>query len=331
MAGIPGHTVTAQFYKGDALIDEMVTAKTFGCPAENSTILKLMEIEDYSMKLIYNSTGIGANPVWVTFRAGNSTETIFHLFLSASDSLQNETYDINRELIEVIGDKNIYHFSGEQSYDPDGTIVSYEWDFDDGTQADGMEVSHEFDKGIYDIELTVTDDHGAQASTIHVLNVGCDYTYADVTLWIAGRKGNDITAVIYEDGYEILSINVRKGRKWVNKVEASFKLWETKTYTIELRYHAEEIGANPVLLKIQWDDSEKTIFEVFKTRDGYDQVKTYELKLNMDGDITIDTHGTPLDEVSESEFLENVKHQVEMQEEINKDLNKLKEKTKMML
>ncbi|MFO7992232.1 MAG: PQQ-binding-like beta-propeller repeat protein [Thermoplasmata archaeon] len=331
VAGIPGHTVTAQFYHGDELVDEMAATRPFGPPAENSTILKVMDIEDYRMVLIYNSTGVGANPVWVTFRAGNNTETIFHLFLSTGSSLQNETFDINKELMEIMGDKNIYHFSGENSYDPDGTIVSYQWDFDDGYQAEGMEVSHEFDKGVYDIKLTVTDDKGARASTIYVLNVGCDYTYADVTLWIAGRKGNEVTAVVYEDGNEVMELNVIKDQKWVNKAEGSFKIWETKTYTLELRYHAEERGCNPVLLRIEWGDSEKTIFELFKTRDGYDQVKTYDLKWDANNGIIIEDNGAQHDEISVSDYLEDVKHRIEVQEQVQRDIKRVDEKTKMML
>jgi PKD repeat protein len=47
------------------------------------------------------------------------------------------------------------------SYDPDGTIVSYEWDFGDGAVATGMTASHIYSAaGTYLITLNVTDDEG---------------------------------------------------------------------------------------------------------------------------------------------------------------------------
>ncbi|MFW5928089.1 MAG: PKD domain-containing protein, partial [Thermoplasmatota archaeon] len=40
-------------------------------------------------------------------------------------------------------------------------ITSYEWDFDDGTTANGETVTHKFDeKGTYEVTLTVSDEAG---------------------------------------------------------------------------------------------------------------------------------------------------------------------------
>lgn len=51
------------------------------------------------------------------------------------------------------------------SSDPDGTIVSYEWDFGDGATGSGVTASHTFAAaGTYTVELTVTDDDGATAT-----------------------------------------------------------------------------------------------------------------------------------------------------------------------
>ena len=65
----------------------------------------------------------------------------------------------------VLTNEAIY-FNASQSYDPDGSIVSYFWDFGDGTNATGMAVSHAYaDNGIYTVILTIADDDGAEAST----------------------------------------------------------------------------------------------------------------------------------------------------------------------
>jgi chitodextrinase len=63
-------------------------------------------------------------------------------------------------------------FSGSNSYDPDGTIVSYEWDFGDGTTGSGMNIYHAYTSpGIYYVVLTVTDDDGATATDTAIVNV----------------------------------------------------------------------------------------------------------------------------------------------------------------
>lgn len=52
------------------------------------------------------------------------------------------------------------------SYDQDGTIESYDWQFGDGTIGQGITVSHLYSNpGAYTITLTVTDDKGAHTST----------------------------------------------------------------------------------------------------------------------------------------------------------------------
>ena len=53
------------------------------------------------------------------------------------------------------------NFQGDQSSDPDGSIVEYGWDFGDGTGSTGLNPSHDYDVvGTYICVLTVTDDKG---------------------------------------------------------------------------------------------------------------------------------------------------------------------------
>ncbi len=57
-------------------------------------------------------------------------------------------------------------FDGSASYDPDGEIYSYLWDFHEGTIIQGETASHSYrNKGIYTVSLTVTDNKGQTDST----------------------------------------------------------------------------------------------------------------------------------------------------------------------
>ena len=52
-------------------------------------------------------------------------------------------------------------FDASASTDPDGTIVTYSWDFGDGTFGTGPEIQHTFSAaGVFDASVEVEDDQG---------------------------------------------------------------------------------------------------------------------------------------------------------------------------
>lgn len=56
-------------------------------------------------------------------------------------------------------------FNGNGSYDPDGAITSYQWDFGDGYTASGASAMHAYAQaGTYAVTLTICDNCGANAA-----------------------------------------------------------------------------------------------------------------------------------------------------------------------
>ena len=57
--------------------------------------------------------------------------------------------------------QSIVEFDGSQSFDRDGTIIRYDWDFGDGNMGEGPRPVHTYQQsGVYEVKLTVTDDSG---------------------------------------------------------------------------------------------------------------------------------------------------------------------------
>jgi len=123
--------------------------------------------------------GDSTNAIGVTVEHTYATNGTFIVTLTvtdddgASDSasstktiLVNETpVALLTESAETVYTAEVIYFNASSSYDPDGTIVSYFWDFGDGTNATGVIVSHAYaDDGTYTVTLTITDNDGAASA-----------------------------------------------------------------------------------------------------------------------------------------------------------------------
>jgi PKD repeat protein len=81
------------------------------------------------------------------------------------------------DYVLTIHESDIYtvHADGSTSHSPNGMIVSYEWDFGDGSTATGMTADHTYSSiGLFQITLKVTDNIGLQdtaAFWVHIYPV----------------------------------------------------------------------------------------------------------------------------------------------------------------
>lgn len=74
-------------------------------------------------------------------------------------------------------------FDATLSYDPDGVITAYHWDFGDGEEAQGAVVTHTYrSEGDYQVMLTVTDSQGRSSQTTTEIQAGVSFPL-DVLFW----------------------------------------------------------------------------------------------------------------------------------------------------
>jgi trypsin len=79
-------------------------------------------------------------------------------------------------------------FDASSSTDPDGSVVSYTWDFGDGSTGSGRQVNHTFvAAGRVIVTLTVEDDRGGQSQAVATIYVssgpGTGSNSLDGTVW----------------------------------------------------------------------------------------------------------------------------------------------------
>lgn len=77
----------------------------------------------------------------------------------------------------------LVNFSAAGSTDPEGTALSYAWDFGDGTSAIGVSVSKTFQAaGSFPVSLTVTDTSGLSGSATQTISVSAPATQTKMSV-----------------------------------------------------------------------------------------------------------------------------------------------------
>jgi len=146
----------------------------------------------------------------------------------------------------------IITFNGSLSYDPDGTIVNYEWDFGDGnvTSTTAATILHSYTApGLYQVNLTVTDNYGLVAlttQTVNLSNVLC-YTTESRTFEPFNLPNSD-DYPMYADSQDIdLLVNLRTWDEGsYNYTRGPWPAMITEyTYSMVDSQHKLPIGGSP--------------------------------------------------------------------------------------
>jgi outer membrane protein assembly factor BamB len=216
-------------------------------------------------------------------------------------------------LDQILNEGNTIQFNASVSNDPDGTIETYEWDFD---ASDGLwwvtgetpdstspAPTHIYgDDSVFVVTLRVTDNDNLSASdtcNITVQNVDPTVSIESVTmnleigLRVAGRKYNDVGMTLYENGTPIgyVSIERMPGSPDDQMAWIPLNINFSKSYSAVLTYTPENppnIGANPVWIYLKpQNGSIKKIHHTFNVQqskkrdsDHWNHIEPWEVDLS---------------------------------------------------
>jgi len=178
-------------------------------------------------------------------------------------------------------------FNASASYDPDGYIVSYFWDFDDGFNATGVVVNHSYlSNGSFTVTLTVTDDDG-----------GLDYAQSTITIG-AGAYDlailNAITSATEVYKYHSINVSVLVANEGIRTETFNVTLyaqgihgWHIAEIDGRLAWYSDSKYSEDFLLQTTVDIPLNNPLLTFETK--YDVEYLYDycfVQLSVDGGIS---------------------------------------------
>jgi PKD repeat protein len=120
--------------------------------------------------VIVDETSVGT-VISYTFTDVVANHSIHADFVEEASINQPPIADFDVDFSSGVAPLNV-SFDASNSYDPDGYITSYNWDFKDGATDSGEAITHTFNSaGSYNVKLIVTDNKGVTDSTTRTITV----------------------------------------------------------------------------------------------------------------------------------------------------------------
>jgi hypothetical protein len=139
-----------------------VTSETeaSGYLPETTTIYYIGTVKPYL--LIYQTITIGTIENYTTISLDNVEEKTFNLEnYEITEPDTDDEYSLRAFFSKYNLNDLTYEFNASSSHSYGPKIVTYEWDFGDGTTGTGKIVEHSYSSaGSYNVTLTITDDYG---------------------------------------------------------------------------------------------------------------------------------------------------------------------------
>jgi PKD repeat protein len=159
-------------------------------------------------------------------------------------------------------------FNGSSSYDINGEIVSYEWDFGDGTNGTGEITYHKYcNIGTYDVKLIVTDDDGLKGN----ITKSVDVIFANIPPLIPGISGplTGKPGVEYEYIFNVIDPDGDDFHIWIEWGDGNSTGWKGP-------YHS----GPPVILKHSWNETGTYVIKA-KIKDPCDESSWGTLEITI--------------------------------------------------
>lgn len=154
-------------------------------------------------------------------------------------------------------------FSSSGSYDPDGNIAWYEWDFGDNAQTVRRpNATYTFnDIGIYNVELTIHDNDGIPAYERRRIIAGPANDSFYISLWVNDRCHSADTGFFFKqvlvNGNLIWEDDVAGCEGWVHVVENITNIvGSMDSVIVKLRLYCKKDYSSSTMPEVQtfWDD-----------------------------------------------------------------------------
>lgn len=222
--------------------------------------------------------------------APTAIERDFIFFTNGYYNTSNVLANLAVDKTEVLTGENVT-FDASNSHDPNQDVISYYFDFGDGSNSGWVSspvLTHQYIKGsrTYLCSLIVKNEESLLSMNSANVNISVGnkapspifevFQEANLTLQVAGRKDNTVTLQVYEDGILVNETSVTRQPGNPNEQAKTITMcryldYFDKNYTIMLVYDATHQGENPTTLTFGSGNNTLEYFITFNANNGYHQ------------------------------------------------------------